>query len=47
MPLLELERVAYETRIRYTTIRKIRDGQTQDPRLNTILPLSAWLERAP
>jgi hypothetical protein len=45
MPLLELERVAYEAQLRVTTLRKIRDGQTKDPRLQTVLSLSEWMER--
>lgn len=45
MPLLELERAAYEAQLRVTTLRKIRDGQTRDPRLQTVLQISEWLEQ--
>jgi hypothetical protein len=45
MNLLELERAAYEAQLRTSTLRKIRDGQTQDPRIQTVVQISEWMER--
>jgi hypothetical protein len=45
MNLLELESAAYEAQLRTSTLRKIRDGQTQDPRIQTVLKISEWMER--
>ena len=45
LPLRALREAEAATGVKYRTIRNIRDGWVKDPRVNTAMPLSDWLER--
>jgi predicted transcriptional regulator len=41
----QLRAMQRETGVPYPTIRRIKDGVTLNPRLNTVAPIFVWLTR--